>query len=335
MPKYGPYLKNIEKNINKKIAELELIPSYKFDPERFKERFYTALCLNKKTGKKVIFKMRIEDYPQTRDFFRKEIRINQLFANLYKGKKDLSVPRFLKGDWKKTPEWMLYDYIEGETAGDFYNGFGKRALAKFSAADFVNALGSAHKLSFLAKKKNIIKLEKKGYRWHKQEFNKYKARLNPFFSEKEIEKADEILDSNRKLLDEKCEIITHGDLHPGNIIITPRNKIALLDWFYVHLNNIAYDLAYVYLDIIDKKARKKLLSEFIKRLVKDKEEFSALFQASILKIATQKINVLFDSFQSKKETKIEYRRHLTASGFRKLEYNINDFKNALEGNLEF
>ncbi len=329
MPKFGPYLKDIEKNINSKIVELGIIPSYKFDPEKYKERFYTVLCLDKKSKKKVIFKMRTENYSETRDFFRKEIRINQLFASARKNKKNLSVPRFLDGNWKSAPEWMLYDYIEGETAGDFYNGFGRKALAKFSVVNFISAIEAAHKLSFLAKKKNLIKLDKKGYGWYKQEFNKYSARLKPFFSEKEIEKAGEILDSHRKLLDEKCEIITHGDLHPGNIVITPQNQIAILDWFYVHLNNIAFDLAYVYLDIIDKKTRKKLLDEFTNKLVKNKEEFSALFRSSTLKIAPQKINVLFDSFQSKKETENEYRKHLTASGFKKLEYNLKDFEKAL------
>ena len=181
----------------------------------------------------------------------------------------------------------------------------------------------------MIKKKNLIKLDKKGYKWYKKEFEKFNVRLKPFFSRKEIDRAGRILDSHKKMLDEKCNIITHGDLHPGNIIITSQNQIAILDWFYVHLNNMAYDLAYIYLDILNRKTRKKPFDEFSSRLVKNKDEFYILFQLSVLKIAPQKINVLFDSFQSKKETESEYRKHLTASGFRKMKYNLDDFKNAL------
>ncbi len=295
MPKFGPHLKDIDKGIKNRIAKLGLVPAYKFDPKKHHERFYTVVCVDK-NNKKVIFKMRTENYPETRNFFRKEIRINQLFADCYKDRKDLSAPKYIDGNYKTAPEWMIYDYIEGKPMGDFYSGFNKKMISKFSVGSFINSMKMVHSMSSVIGSGNLIKLEKKGYEYYKKELDMYSGRLKPFFLEKEVKKAREVLNSYRDLLDESCVIITHGDLHAGNIIITDKKQIAVIDWFYVHLNNIAFDVAFLYMErLYGDKLRKEILINFIKEFVENKEIFSILFRLAILRIAPQKINVLFDS----------------------------------------
>lgn len=97
MPKYGPHLPGIEKKVHSKLAELGLTPNYIFDTETHQERFYTEPCRDKRGGK-VIFKMRAEDYLETKESFCREIQVNQLFVDFYKRSRKLSVPKFIDGD---------------------------------------------------------------------------------------------------------------------------------------------------------------------------------------------------------------------------------------------
>ncbi|MDD3190627.1 MAG: phosphotransferase [Candidatus Pacebacteria bacterium] len=330
MPKYGPHLKGIEKKVHNKITELGLVPKYIFDAKKHQERFYTAPCKNKK-GEKVIFKMRTEDYKETKEFFRREIRINQLFTKSSKKTGNLSVPKFIKGDAEHVPEWMVYEFIEGYESGDFYNGFEIRNIKKFSIDSFIDAMKSVHKMPIFRENGAGLKLTKETYKDFKKAYQKNKERLLPFFSEKEIGKAGEVLESYKGVIDKESDTLTHGDFHPGNLIITPQKEVAIIDWYFVHLNNAAFDIAFLYLEITDKKFRDKLLHKFVEELVENKEEFMTLFRLDILRLAPQKINVLYDALYTKDAKREDYYSKLTPKGIAKLETNIAAFEKALYG----
>jgi len=330
MPKYGPHLKGIEKKVHNKIAELDLVPKYIFDAKKHQERFYTAPCKNKK-GEKVIFKMRTEDYRETKEFFRREIKINQLFTKSSKKTGSLSVPKFMKGDAEHIPEWMVYEFIEGYESGDFYNGFEIRNIKSFSIGSFIEAMKSVHEMPIFRENGAGLKLQKETHKDFEKAYQKNKERLSPFFSEKEINRAGEVLKSYRELIDEKGDMLTHGDFHPGNLIITPEKKVAIIDWYFVHLNNAAFDIAFLYLEITDKKFRDKILQKFIEELVGNKEEFMALFRLDILRLVPQKITVLYDALYTKDAEKEDYYSKLTPKGIAKLEANLEAFEKALYG----
>ena len=333
MPKFGPYIKNIDKKIESKIANLGLVPDYKFDFEKNIGRFYTTPCKTKE-DKKVIFKMRVEDYPETKDFFEKEIKVNQLFASFRGSEKDLPVPKFLDGDYKSTPEWIMYDFIDGSVAGNFYDGIYAKNIGNFPVDSFIGVIEKIHKMSILlASGQNLITLEKRGHDAYLRDFNMYGARMKPFFKEREIDKVKGIFNSYENLLNRKTNTVTHGDLHPGNIILMKKGGVAVIDWFYVHLNNIAFDFAFLFTETDNERFRKKLLEKFVKKFVKDKskdkKEFYSLFRLSILRIVPQKINILFDSFKNKEETMRSYRNNLSDIAFKKMNRNLKDFKDAL------
>jgi len=333
MPKFGPNFKNIDKKVKDRIKKLNIVPKFVFDSRKSHERFYTVPCYVKNNKrKKVVFKMRIENYYETRNFFRKEIKINKLFTRCYNKEKNLFVPKYIDGNCKQSPEWMIYDYIEGKTAGDYYNGFYKETLSKFPIKNFIKGVKTTHTMSSLINNKNLINLEKKGYIYYRKEYDIYKDRLKPFFSKKEIDKAKDIFISYKHLLDKKCAIVTHGDLHPGNIIITHNNQIAIIDWFYVHLNNMAFDIAFLYMEMWqNKKVRNKILNDFAKVFSKNEPEFSELFRLSVLRIAPQKINVLYDSIKNKQDNKPSYYKNLSKNGIKKLECLLKNFETALYG----
>ena len=65
MPKYGPFLPNIEESIQKILEYTKLTPSFYFDSQKFHERFYTTPTKDNE-GNKYNLKIRIEDYPKTK-----------------------------------------------------------------------------------------------------------------------------------------------------------------------------------------------------------------------------------------------------------------------------
>lgn len=328
MPKYGPHLPGIEKKVHSKLAELGLTPNYIFDTETHQERFYTEPCRDKRGGK-VIFKMRTEDYLETKESFCREIQINQLFVDFYKRSRKLSVPKFIDGDSRHVPEWMVYEFIPGSEAGDLYNGLFKSNIKNFPLESLIAGMKNMQKMSAFAA--GEIKLKAQKYEDFELAYKEYSGNLAPFFGPKEIAQGAKILQAHKELLDAKSVVITHGDFHPGNLVITPGGKIAVIDWYYVHLNNMAFDIAFLYLEIADKKFRKKVLEKFIAEMVDDKEEFSQLFRLNILRLAPQKINVLCDALYILKPKKEDYYARLTPQGIAKLEANLEAFTQALAG----
>lgn len=328
MPKYGPHLKDIEEKVHGKVAELGLKPGFVFDAKKHQERFYTTVCKDK-TGNKVVFKMRTEDFEETKEYFCREIKINQLFTKCYSQSGNLSVPKFIEGDADHAPEWMVYEFIEGYETGDFYNGFEKTNIKNFSVESFLQGIKNMHEMSAFAD--GDIKLKTEEYVDVCKAYEDYRERLRPFFTDDEIQKAADIIESGKNVLDGKNKVIAHGDFHPGNVIITKKKGIAIIDWYCVHLNNPAFDIAFFCLEITDDKFRKEILEKYVKELVEDEVLFWQLFRLNVLRLAPYKVNVLCDALYTINPTKEDYYAKLTRKGIDKLETNLHFFEKALSG----
>ncbi|WP_110930026.1 phosphotransferase family protein [Paenibacillus bouchesdurhonensis] len=74
------------------------------------------------------------------------------------------------------------------------------------------------------------------------------------------------------LLDEKAEVLSHGDLHLGNYAIAKNGKLYILDWEHAHLNVPYWDL-YHLLDMshprypkqITPASRERILRYYLKQ----------------------------------------------------------------------
>jgi|GEM_PF-1757386 aminoglycoside phosphotransferase (APT) family kinase protein len=332
MPKYGPHLPDIEKKVHDKIAELGLTPAYVFNSQKHQERFYTAPCRDKK-GCKIIFKMRTEDFWETRESFRREIRINRLFTEASGKDQELAVPRFIAGESECVPEWMLYEFIEGKEAGDFYNGVLPENIGKISIPSLVAGMKKMRYMSAFATGK--IELQIRGYREFREAYEKYGAVLRPFMSEASIAAGAKILKEGAALLDDKRRVIAHGDLHPGNLVITPEGKIAIIDWYYVHLSNAAFDIAFLYLEITEEDFRREFMERYVAEVADDAREFCELFRLNILRIVPQKISILRDALYTQDPKESDYYEKLTSQGAAKLAKNLEAFERALKGDAFF
>ncbi len=328
MPKYGPHLPDIEKKVREKVAELRLAPSYLFDCRQHKERFYTARC-HSQEDRDVIFKMRTEDFWETQEAFRREIRINRLFTEFYKNDRTLSVPRFVIGDSECVPEWMVYEFIPGEEAGDFYNGILPENFGKLSLTSLIEGMRSMQAMSAFAAGK--VRLEAYGYGEFRQAYERYCPVLRPFLSDAAVTEGSGILRDGANFLDKKSGVIAHGDFHPGNLVISPEGEVAIIDWYYVQMNNAAFDIAFLYLEIADDDFRRELLERYIAEMVDDGKEFYELFRLDILRIVPQKVSVLRDALCTDEPAKDDYYEKLTVQGAAKLAKNLEAFERALEG----
>lgn len=327
MPKYGPHIANIEKEVKDRLEKLGLTPDYEFDAKKHRERFYTAPCRDQK-DRRFIFKMRTEEYTPTRDYFRREIKINQFFTEYAAKGGSLLVPKFIDGDSVHSPEWMVYEFIPGREAGDFYNGFENKHAKNFPLKSLIDGMGNMKSLGGLVQAK--VRLGAQTYADYRKALSDGVPILEPFFSTGEIAQAQEILRQGKTLLDAKSAVIAHGDFHPGNIIITGR-KVAIIDWYYVHLNNVAYDFAFLLLEMPDPALRKKYAERFVAQAASREKYFPELLRLCLLRLAVQKIGVLKDALYAKEPRRGDYYALLTDKGIAKLELNLEAFSTALEG----
>jgi aminoglycoside phosphotransferase len=324
MPKYGPHLPDIQARVQERLSALSLVPSYAFDPRKHRERFYTAPC-RAASGKKVIFKMRTEDYAPTQQFFRREIRINELFTRFYEKSRVLTVPRFLDGDAESAPEWMVYEFIPGHEAGDFYNGLAPESAAHLDVAALVEGMRNMQAMSELAR--GEIALERETGAQFLAAYEAESACLAPFFSEQEIRAGQELLAEGRVLLDEAEVVVVHGDFHPGNIILKDGGGLAFIDWYDVGLSNAVYDLAYLLLEIPEEKLRRDILARF--GTGRPAEEFYRLLRLDLLRLVPRKVGVLGDALFKSAPSRADYEAGLTAKGRNKLELNLEYFRTTL------
>lgn len=328
MPKYGPHLPDIKKKVRDKLAELDLTPAYVFDPGRHQERFYTVRCQDKE-NRRVVFKIRTEDFAQTKEAFRREIRINRLFTEFYQRGRTLAVPRFITGESESVPEWMVYEFIPGKEAGDFYNGILPENFGKISLPSLIAGMKSMRGMSVFAEGR--VRLETHGFEKFKQSYGKYGPVLRPFMSDAALAVGARILESGAGLLDKESGVIAHGDFHPGNLVIAPEGKIAIIDWYYVQRSNAAFDIAFLYLEITDEDFRRELMERYVAEAAEDGKKFYELFRLDILRIVPQKVSILRDAIYAAAPEKSDYYEKLTSQGIAKLEKNLEAFERALGG----
>ncbi len=330
MPINGPHLPAIEKIIHARLRELELTPQYVFRAAQHQERFYTAPCRTR-AGQQVVFKMRTEDFRETQEYFRREIMINRRFSEFSSQAQTLSVPLFLAGDAETVPEWMVYEFIAGVEAGDFYNGFQKKLVPRFSVDSLIAGMRSMHALPAFAQ--GDIRLAPARYADFAAAYEAHQAQLAPFFTPSQLAAGRELLAVHEQLLDESGRVIAHGDFHPGNLLLQPGGEVAFIDWYNVHLNNPAFDLAFLLLEIPEHDFRDRILERFVGELVGNggAEEFWLLLRLDIVALVGQKVKVMHDAFDLERPTPADYRTRLTPRGYAKLQVSLDFFRRALAG----
>ena len=283
-------LKNLEKNIPPFYENLGLDFTKK-DLEKIndsiekKKRFLTTAVRNKK-GEKFFLKVRLQKNKEVVRDFKKEIAVYKLFGEYFK-KKCTAFPIIISSGKYRNLQWSLAGFIEGNLAGWADNDFGlsKKFLENSNPKDLAKEINRYQSIPFNKIKK--LKLYHQGSWWYWQDFNFYLKNYlgkQSIIKQKEIEKSTKILKGKKELLESEAKFLCHGDLYPNNLMLTPSNKISILDWGRSNFNNPSFDIAFIYLSAWrNKKWQKSFLNHYFVNQ-SNKEKFKKLFQASLISL---------------------------------------------------
>lgn len=281
-------LKNLKKNLslllksfNSRVENLE-----KFIEE--KKRFYYQSLDNDNN----FLKVKIKEGKKVLKELKTEYKINQIFEKKFKNKEKF-FPKLIAFGKYRNLNWILREKVKGILGGEMEKDFRikKNFLKKIKPEKLA-------KIIFLYQNiKPKIPLYFHGGWWFKKDFCYHRKNFLEKFlrskqnknliSQKEIDLAQEIIETNKKILDLSANFLCHGDLYPNNLIINEKGDLIILDWSMATFNNFAFDVAFLYLMAqADFSWQKKFLKSYL-QLIKEKEEFKELFRINLISLATR------------------------------------------------
>ncbi|MFH1610324.1 MAG: aminoglycoside phosphotransferase family protein [Patescibacteria group bacterium] len=267
--------------------------------------FYTVLCKDNHNNQYVL-KIRKEKSRTTRQGFLTEIHILKQLSR----QKDIGllVPEYLSSNTYSSPEWLIYKFSEGSSIG-WWSGFEEWFTDKH-IKKLPKIVSSISKVTI-----NSNKIKKISYNQTIKIFNKRKNILKKYLSSEQIKKGSDILKKNKQIFNKANFVLTHGDLHPGNIVLNKKDKLVVIDWFNAHLNNAAFDPCFVWFSLWGyPEEQKEFLDEITQENSKQKG-FKKLFSLNQI-ILTPKFLEIMDNI--KKEIDPDSEEHedvIEAEGF--------------------
>lgn len=209
--------------------------------------------------------------------FENEIRVTKFL----KSKGISFIPTIIDYNITHAPIWYLYKAMPGKIAGRF--------STKFSfEEEFYREYVLTGSISHL---KKLRKLSSAGESFPKWDSEKYQEHFLAYF--KNVEKYDSKLAAsllltqakqyflrNTHLFDQAPVYLSHNDLHPANILISPRSeKVHFIDFEHVAYNALAFDFCFLYVFSWDNTFfQQKLYAAFKKSLEKtERESFEEVF----------------------------------------------------------
>ncbi len=325
------FLAGAKENINRLFKKLNLRQTEREDiylkAEKGGKRFAYSVCFDREE-KKFFFKARIVKNREVLKQLKQEISVYRALKKVsQKRKLDFFFPSMGKAGKFQNIDWYLRNYQEGELAGEMMKGFGfkKSFLRKCPVPKIAKAIVSLEKIPA---KSLGLRLEKHGGWWYWQDFKYYKNTFLKFFlpspfnqgllTKQELKATEIIFKKNKKFLDQKADVLTHGDFYPNNFLFTPVKKILILDWELLHLNNPAFDPCFVWLLA---KNDRKWQKEFFSEMLKNKNrEFKKCFRICLLSLNIRFASACWESLRQKKNKK---------SALSSLKFFLDNFKTAL------
>ncbi|MCK4891979.1 MAG: glycogen/starch synthase [Candidatus Pacebacteria bacterium] len=313
-------------DINKKIKELAKKECFKIiKPVSYfikkKKNYYAHNVL--KGNKKIFLKARITANKGYIFGIEKGMKISKIMTENKKISNKVNFTGFLGGSLKEIPEWYVYNYIEGNILGDFYNmpkKHEKEVYIKNSVKNLRNLQSVSNELIKEAEKNGVIEhIKKRGYTDYCNTVEYYEKQK---VEDGKIDFASvyKLLEKNKKALDENF-VIAHGDFTLANQIVSDKDgKVYLSDWDSVRIDNIAADLTHLWVQTWRYPAwRSKLLQEFLGSIsATDKNKFKEIFRITAIEQAMAEIK--WNSTACKKK----YKKGV-------IDISIKTIKTALEG----
>lgn len=263
IPKVGSILiPEIENKIEQKLKDLNLKPeiSIKKFLRLYKKHRYFTSCF--KGNKKIVFYSRLHNNLDAKEKFIREIEfLRKLKKKKLKIKK--IVPKILNYGIEKDFEWYSREYLQGLSLKESQNLIKKPFLVK----KIVKTIFDISKIS----PKIFPKLKKFNFQNYLA-IGIHKGLVKKRIISKTLsEKILNLTKENLPLLEKENKYFCHGDLNLGNIL-SDGKRIWIVDWELIHLNNFAYDIAYLFVNSWKEKRsfRRKLIQTYINQLSNSK-----------------------------------------------------------------
>lgn len=275
-----------------------IIKKYKIKAEKDVSSGRFLAIAGKMGGKKVIFKLRRARKFSSKNNFAAEIFADKALKSLEGENKKFEHRKII--DYSLDfPQWMIFEYKEGEKAA--CENPGRWCLSKnFYKANtpqkFFEILNFWRKDAtfFIKNSKSALNYKFKKYNFQliyadfinasnfylEKHIKNYKIRQIYFKNDKST--IGDILKKFRKIIEENNKYICHGDLNPNNMLIY-NGKTVILDLETVHLDLPYNDFIFIWFAGWNNlKWREKIFKLFLED-AEDKELFKTLFYISLLR----------------------------------------------------
>jgi len=274
----------IEKILKKEKLKPKISPSEFIKKTKGKKHRYSCCCLTEK-GEKIFFYARVHHNRDAQRKVKKEtIFAENLSKEEFRKKLPFSsfLPKYYKGKIEKDFEWFEREFIKEDPLGE-NELLIKRKITKKEISQIVDFLFSLKKtnLSFL-RKIPLYKFPLKNYK--DVPFLLLVLKKKKIISEREYLSGKNFIKKYFPLFKKEHRYLSHGDFNLGNIIFN-KEKLKVIDWESMRINNFAYDVAYFFSHFWQAKKwqRRYFLEKYLEKLSKnEKEIFKILFRGDLL-----------------------------------------------------
>ncbi len=253
------FIANIEQIAKDKLKALGLKPKLAFaDFIKKDKRFYTTPCQNQK-GETVLFKILISSRKENALALKKEIEITN-FLSSFPGN-DLKIIPLAETNAQQLPYWYLRPYLAGSIIGHHFKIY-PVGLEQTTIKQLADNLLSLQSIPLQ------IKLTTKDINQYETAVKKFENKLKLTKGQKLIncQAISQFLKKQKQCFDKENLVISHGDFTLANVFIN-RKTLYLTDWELAQMNNIAADLARLWIQTYRyPKWRQSLLRTFLSKL---------------------------------------------------------------------
>ncbi len=222
-----------------------------------------------------LYSLKFVLYVKDKKTFANEVKISEY---LIKSGIDF-IPTIVGSGYDKAPAWYLYRIVKGKMSGSFSYTFSFNDSFYQSPGIpklFAHHLKALRELSF--RKQSIPTLTSNIY---KRRMNSIYKRINRYSDgtpQPIIVQAYELFRKKSALLNNTNVYLSHGDLHPANIIFS-KNKLYFIDFEFISYANVAFDFCFGYVfSWNNQRFQERLKNTFVKSLTEEeRKEFDYIF----------------------------------------------------------
>lgn len=275
-----PFIKNIDQLVKNKLKELKLKPELALLGFIEKDkRFYATPCQTE-TGTVVFFKMLISAESPDPALLKKEIILTKLLSDHAKNNKDFPVLCFIKADIENQPYWLIRQYLPGPIIGYHFEIF-EQGQNEAVIKSIINNLLLMQSISLENRKNDLFKITllEKTYQDYLNTLKKFENQLKlwkqgAFYNKLNFKAIYQFFEAKKNYLNKKDLVLAHGDLTLANFFIN-QNKVYLTDWEHARKDNLAADIARLWIQTYRySKWRKSLVENFVSALPTEKRNIA-------------------------------------------------------------